>query len=84
MVAVEDLVRFEFDIYSKERHLHRILGTYGSRRGALISNSEYRILVLLQGNDMEETEDVKDLKPLSDRVLIKVEEAEKGLLVDYF
>ncbi|KAI3878003.1 hypothetical protein MKW98_008280 [Papaver atlanticum] len=32
---------------------------------------------------LKETEDVKDLKPLSDGVLIKVEEAEKGLLVDY-
>ncbi|KAI3903446.1 hypothetical protein MKW98_032100 [Papaver atlanticum] len=32
---------------------------------------------------LKETEDVKDLNPLSDGVLIKVEEAEKGLLVDY-
>ncbi|RZC55888.1 hypothetical protein C5167_014795, partial [Papaver somniferum] len=52
-----------------ERQLECILGTYGSRRDAIL---------------LEETEDVKDLKPMSDCVLIKVEEAGKGLLVDYF
>ncbi|KAI3861642.1 hypothetical protein MKW98_000594 [Papaver atlanticum] len=55
-----------------------------SENTRLILESWWWWLELRQMVEKNETEDVKDLNPLSDLVLTKVEEAEKGLLVDYF